>query len=447
MDSQVLFAGLSLLTLPVVAAPYTDAGPAVVQVHVYGTLKKPLAGEQTVDYHDRGTGFLVSPNGLILSAGHNIPDRSLFDEDGFYVEGFFPAKDEDALTTVEPPVELEVIVATQSPYDVALLRIKSAGTVTPFLRLCDGYQKGVKTDFEVLGYQGGDRFLTSNFGPVMAGAGATSNILVQMPLNKGNSGGPIFNERGMVFGIAIGEKTVNSERMQLASMVVPMAKVMKTLGDKSKPLAGVSYDPDCQKTLNSQLVTDMVEPIAMHDIRFMVAPREDHQLGDSVISAPTGYRFVGTKGVTLDRPKAQVRAEVSVDGDSVLLKGSHQGTNPRYINAKVRVVLEQTAERTATPVRRVQSFPYSHTLDEHTLGITRKDFRSTIPAPQGFVFEEIVKLEYVSLNHSPSRGATLEIVANGSAIELAYSLESGPSDDKWKGWIDAFVTAKLKPID
>lgn len=179
MRKQLLWTALALPALTAQGEPYNDAGPAVIQIHVYGTLKQPLPGQQTVDFHERGTGFLVSPDGLVLSAGHNIPDSALFDEDGFHVEGYFPAKDDDALSAVDPPVQLEVITATQSPYDVSLLRIKGLNTVKPFLRLCDAYRKGVKTDFEVLGYQGGDSLLTSNYGPVMAGAGATSNILVK----------------------------------------------------------------------------------------------------------------------------------------------------------------------------------------------------------------------------------------------------------------------------
>lgn len=452
MRKQLLWTALALPALTAQGEPYNDAGPAVIQIHVYGTLKQPLPGQQTVDFHERGTGFLVSPDGLVLSAGHNIPDSALFDEDGFHVEGYFPAKDDDALSAVDPPVQLEVITATQSPYDVSLLRIKGLNTVKPFLRLCDAYRKGVKTDFEVLGYQGGDSLLTSNYGPVMAGAGATSNILVQMPLNKGNSGGPLFNELGMVFGIAIGEKTVGSERMQSTSLAVPMAKVMQTLGDAAKPLAGVSYEPDCTKTLNHQFTVSIQSAIKVGRIPRTVAwenmkhPQIDESKSVKEILPPEGFKVVAYKTIDVDIPDVKTEVHVPEDGRTILVQGTGQGKKlPDSATAKILVILEQAPLDAASPTYRVQTFPYSKTLDTHNFEVTSKTFRDTIPAPEGFVFKEVVKIDYVSLNHSPSKGAKVSVAKDGGALELRYSLQSGPVYDQWRGWIDAYITAKLVP--
>jgi serine protease Do len=456
MFSRLIPAAVALAIMPALGEPYSEAWPAVIQLHVYGTLKEPSPGSSTVDFHERGTGFLVSPDGLVLSAGHNIPNKEMFDEDGFHVEGFFPAKDVDALSAIDPPVQLQVIAATQLPYDVSLLRIKDLGVLKPFLRLCDAYKKDGEPHFQVLGYQGGDRLLTINSGPVMAGAGAVSNIVVQIPLNKGNSGGPIFNELGMVFGIAIGEKTVGGERMQSTSIAVPMAKAIATLGDDAKPLYGVSYDPDCQKKLNPKFTAVLSNPMQIQrdapplgtlppfitDIGLSI-PRPGHGIAQA--TPPTGYRVIQAGGVQFDRPGINGNVSVSDNGHVLTIGGTDIGLTAYIVNSNVSVVLEQVVNENAAPSVQVRTFPYSKTLADHSFNVTSKDFHDTIPAPNGFIFKEVVKIDYESLNHSPSNGAMVSVNSDGSALELTYSLQSGPFYDQWRGWVDAFITAKLAP--
>jgi serine protease Do len=55
----------------------------------------------------------------------------------------------------------------------------------------------------------------------------------------------------------------------------------------------------------------------------------------------------------------------------------------------------------------------------------------------------VVKIDYQSLNHSPSNGAKVQISSTGDALQLTYTLESGPKHDPWNGWIDAYITAKI----
>ncbi|MBV7569641.1 serine protease [Pseudomonas sp. PDM27] len=258
--------------LPAVGLPYDDSGASVIQLHVFGTLKKPLPDTDTIDFHSRGTGFLVSPDGLVLSAGHLIPAESLFDDLGFHIEGYFPVRDDDSFAAVDPPVTLKVIKAKTEPYDVALLRIIDYKILKPFLSLCDAYKKGEKIDFAILGYQGGDRLLTSNWGPIMAGAGAATNIVLQIPLNGGNSGGPLFNEQGKVFGIAIGERTAAGQRMNATALAVPMAKAMATLGDEASGIKGVSYNPDCNINLLPQTVVNISQNLPIVEMTLPPPP-------------------------------------------------------------------------------------------------------------------------------------------------------------------------------
>ncbi|MGE8096622.1 S1 family peptidase [Pseudomonas fluorescens] len=434
--------------------PYSESWASVIQIHVYGILKEPDPVKHTVDYNEHGTGFLVSPDGLVMSAGHNIPTKDKFDEDGFYVEGYFPTKDVDALNAVDPPFQLQVVLATQSPYDVALLQIKNLATVRPFLRLCDSYLKEGHPHFVVLGYQGGGNLLTINEGPVMSGAGTVSNILVQMPLNPGNSGGPIFNEKGMVFGIAIGERTVAGERMESTSLAVPMAKAIATLGDAAKPLIGVSYAPDCQIPLNPQITTVLNEPVQIQRepplggtfppvFGEIQTPRPGH--GTTQTNPPEGFRVIRAGKVQFDRPGINGHVNVSDNGRLLTIGGTDIGDDSYNVNSKVPVLLEQVVNGNSAPYGQVRTFPFSRTLDDHGFNVTSKDFNDTIPAPEGFIFKEVVKIDYESLNHSPSNGATVNINQDGSTLELKYTLQSGPAYDRWRGWIDAFITAKLVP--
>lgn len=454
MFSRLLPVALALAMFPVHADPYTESWPSIILLHVHGTLKKPLPGSETIDFNERGTGFLVSPKGLVLTAGHNIPNKEMFDEDGFHVEGYFPARDVDALGAVDPPVRLQVIKATQSPYDVALLQIADLQTVKPFLRLCDGYKKEGRPEFLVLGYPGGDRQLTVIGGPLSSGAGAATNLIVQIPINPGNSGAPLFNEMGMVFGIAIGERTVAGQRMQLSGLAVPMAKAISTLGEDAKPLIGLSYDPDCLKPLNPKITTALKEQIHIQrqgPVQWGTGPFgnviEIPTVGRGSVQSkvPEGYRVVQTGDVKFDGYGISGEVRVSDNGRLLTIGGSDMGVATHTVNTTVPVVLEQVVNKEIASYSQNRTFPFSRTLDDHGFDVTTKDFSDKIPAPEGFLFKKVMKVDYESLNHSPSNGLKVSVVSDGSALTVNYTLQSGPAYDRWRGWVDAFITATVVP--
>jgi serine protease Do len=446
MFNRLIPAALALAMLPVHADPYGESWPSIILLHVHGTLKQPMPGSETIDFNERGTGFLVSPEGLVLTAGHNIPNKELFDEDGFHVEGYFPARDADALTAVDPPVLLKVIKATQSPYDVALLKIADLQTVKPFLRLCDGYKKEGRPEFLVLGYPGGDRQLTVIGGPLSSGAGAATNLIVQIPINPGNSGAPLFNELGMVFGIAIGERTVAGQRMQLSGLAVPMAKAISTLGEDAKPLIGLSYDPDCQKSLNPKITTAFNDQITIYR-DYLGLWGSDPILGHGTAKSkvPEGYRVVQTGEVEFDGNDIEGDVHVSDDGRLITISGSDVGVDSHTVKTTVPVVLEQVANKNSATNSQNRTFPFSRTLDDHGFDVTTKDFTDKIAAPEGFLFKKVMKIEYESLNHSPSNGLNVSVDSGGAALTVNYTLQSGPAYDRWRGWVDAFITATVVP--
>jgi hypothetical protein len=434
------------------ADTYMDSGPQVIHIHVYGTLKMPLPGSTSLDFHERGTGFIVSPDGLILSAAHLIPDSSLFDKNGYQIIGMLPVRDVDRLNAESPFHTLSVVssISPRPPFDVVLLRMEDAKFPMPYLRLCNGYRKGDGTRFPILGYQGGDYLLTTNWGAVSAGEGAKTNIQIDTDINSGNSGGPIFNEQGMVFGMVIGEKEIDDKRMDNASLVVPMGKIITTLGNSAKELTGKSYEPNCNNLPNQQVTTEIISNVTvdkMTDQRlsYLLPPLRPRTISyvNDMLKAPSGYKWVEVSSASVEG--TNVSSRLVSDGKMVRVKGvTDLEVGVKTANIKLNATLESLPAKPLTkPTTEIRTIPYSKTLKTHSLRVTREKFVDIIPAPQGYIFQDVIKIDYQSINGSPSNGAIAKVSKNGSELELTYTLESGPFYNRWNGWMDAYITVKL----
>ena len=428
---------------------YKQYGTRILHIKVTGTLKNPLPeAPYTYDYIERGTGFLVSPDGLVLTAAHIIPDPSLFDEDGFQIEARMPVLDIDRMNAEPPLYYLEVVSGNspKPPYDAGLLRVKKTKKLWPYLRLCNKYKEGDGIRFAILGYQGGDFLLTTNMGSVSAGAGSHDNIQLDTSINPGNSGGPIFNERGQVFGIAVGIKTINGERMSNASLVVPMDKAIKALGNHAKDIIGVSYDPDCDKMLAQQhIIKRKIETQEDNTIVFNTTPLHHPRKAHAIINAPAGYKWDSSSPISSGGnilSKDDFYTKISEDGVGLRVTSINPTLEP-FIPIEGVVIPVVNLEKSAY-VTDVRTFPFSKTLDTHGFNVKRSDYLDEISAPEGFVFSEVIKVDYQSIKNSPSNGVVVKMVGDGKALQIIYSLESGPFYDRWNGWIDAYITAKIQ---
>ncbi|MBV7569642.1 hypothetical protein [Pseudomonas sp. PDM27] len=165
----------------------------------------------------------------------------------------------------------------------------------------------------------------------------------------------------------------------------------------------------------------------------------------SRIQAPDGYKIVQINNATLVGLPTPFSAQIMDEGREVQIEtGVFYGRDSGWVPSAVNVVVEPLESvPTLAPHSQIRTFSYSKTLDIHESNITRQSFQESIQAPDDYTFKEVLKIDYQSLNKSPSKGAKIEIAKDGKSLLLSYSLESGPHNDRWRGWLDMFITAKL----
>ncbi|RYU91516.1 serine protease [Mucilaginibacter terrigena] len=193
----------------------------------------------------RGTGFALTGNGYIVTNSHVINGA-----DSVYVQN----NEGESFHTK--------VVYTDPLYDVAILQIndpafKNLGAV-PY-----SFKKG-KSDLGeavyTLGYPGDDL----KFGPgaLTAGTGFhgdSTEYELYIPVNPGNSGGPLMDEKGNVIGVITGKQTqasgvafaVKSNYLLKAIQSIPADSLNKTLTLNTKnTLTSLSRTQQIKKLRN-----------------------------------------------------------------------------------------------------------------------------------------------------------------------------------------------------
>src|ERR1700722_4182240 len=208
-------------TPPVITAAdlYKQASPSVVLIEIYD-----LKGEISA----KGSGFLVTAEGAILTNYHVIAHTK---------QATVRLANKDRYDTVE-------VLEIDKRKDIALIEIKGFGL--PYLKL------GRSQDVEV----GETVYSLSNPLGVFQNTlsqGIVSGIRpgdgykyfqVSAPISHGSSGGPIFNSKGEVIGIAV----ATIEEGQNLNFAVPIdyARGMVLSMGSPKSLASV-YEPEPEK--------------------------------------------------------------------------------------------------------------------------------------------------------------------------------------------------------
>ena len=204
----VLPAGTNLPDFSAIAAAY---GPAVVNISVSGTTKaaaldvpgfdedSPFSeffkrfavpaphGNGRVPSHGEGSGFIVSPDGVVLTNAHVVADA-----------------DEVVVKLLDKREFKAKVVGLDRTTDVAVLRI--AAKDLPVVQIGDAQQTRVGEWVLAIGSPFGfENSVTAGIisakSRTLPDEGYVPFMQTDVAINPGNSGGPLFNAKGEVIGI------------------------------------------------------------------------------------------------------------------------------------------------------------------------------------------------------------------------------------------------------
>ncbi len=457
------------------AGAYSDAGPSVVQIHIEGTLKILPDGAKSKFYADDATGFVASPDGMVMTAGHVVPSADDFEPDTLSIEGRFPSEVAfGGLQANDPAVTLRIVKSSRTPHDIGLFKIDNPKKPLKFLRLCD--EVSVEQDLTFLGYLGGLRDLTSRKAYVSGVGADPSPLKIQVPMTKGDSGGPLINSGGGVVAVGIGQLHINHDRVETINLAVWMHHAISAMSPEAKALVGISYDPACGKQLSNPVPPDLnviqldratgvfVNSGQMKTItQSFNAPEgkifseivgtSANTFNDTISVLPSTTAITGNgKTLNLDVqvtgkliPKSTLETVLETFGFQQAMKVASASVNGKIL-AKVQNAPNDAVVASARPDTQLRSFLISRTLDVQGATTTRQSFNDRIDAPAGYRFASVMPVNVVSSSHVSS-ALEASVTEDGTAIRATYSLESGATETPWKAWIDAFVTAALVPKD
>jgi serine protease Do len=200
------------ITLPDFEQIAAQQGPAVVNISVSGTVKTGLSGIQgfpqvdpsdpfyeffrhfqapapqnNVPTHGLGSGFIVSPDGVILTNAHVVADA-----------------DEVIVKLTDKREFKAKVIGLDKPSDVAVLKIKASDL--PYVKIGDPQQVRVGEWVVAIGSPFGfENSVTAGIVSAKSRSLPDDNYVpflqTDVAINPGNSGGPLFDLNGEVIGI------------------------------------------------------------------------------------------------------------------------------------------------------------------------------------------------------------------------------------------------------
>lgn len=190
-----------------------------------------LAWGISVPFRNQGTGFIVSADGLIVTASHIVRDAR------------------DVTVRLRDRREFEAkLVGTDPVTDIAVLRIDAAHL--PVIRLGDAQQLQVGDPVLAIGSpfgleQSATQGIVSGMDRSLPGEPAVPYIQTDAAMNPGSSGGPLFDACGAVVGISaqIYSRTGGFQGLSFAIPIKVAQKVVReiaTRGRAAHALLGVS---------------------------------------------------------------------------------------------------------------------------------------------------------------------------------------------------------------
>lgn len=429
------------------AGTYYTQGASVVRIRIAGTLKTPPK-DRSIDYEEFATGFVVSNDGLVLSAGHIIPSADLFVEGRYTLEAMFPRLQSGAMAVIDPAVPLTLVKATTAADDVSLLRLADASSSRPLL-MCDAAEPG--QPLRVLGYPAGEPVLEMGPGLMRKPAFQHQPMVMSTPINPGDSGAPVFNDADFVIGIALGGPSEQGARQEGRTFALPIRYALDAVAPELDAARAMNYANDCHAVPATRPTQTS---LAAQEVR----GGGSTSLGTAQLLAPKGFRFVAVlaaKGVALmqdQRLPFTPKVSVAVPSDNVRLSNDGASATVEFDSAQLRngpllnYIVPVELQPSAPPDSgRIQAFHLSRLQDAHEVNVTRRSYTDVFEAPSGFVFEEVLRFTEISRNHVPML-APPQISEDRRSVTIRYAIESGPFYDRWRGWLDATVGMKLRAV-
>ncbi|RDS80584.1 DegQ family serine endoprotease [Dyella monticola] len=304
-----------------------DPGQAEIFRRFFGMPMFPSPEEQA--HTSLGSGFIISSDGYILTNNHVVDHADVVT---------VRLQDRRTLTAK--------VVGTDPTYDIALLKVNAGGSL-PTVTIGDSRQLkpgqwvlaiGSPFGFDYTVTQG----IVSAVGRSL-GAGdqpSTSFIQTDVPINRGNSGGPLFNLQGQVVGI---NSQIYSDTggYQGIAFSIPIDLVMnavdqlKTKGYVTRGMLGVEIKPIDDDVVKALKLGSAKGAIVVSVTPDSAAQKAGLQSGD-IILAYNGHDIVQGSDlpplVAMTKPGTSVPVEIMRDGSEKTLNATI-GTMPRNGNA------------------------------------------------------------------------------------------------------------------
>ncbi|MBI3479980.1 MAG: DegQ family serine endoprotease [Nitrosomonadales bacterium] len=237
-----------LITLPDFAEIASQQGPAVVNISVSGSVKSGFSGfpqmdpndpfyeffrrfqppvpQNSVPTHGLGSGFIVSPDGVVLTNAHVVSDA-----------------DEVIVKLTDKREFKAKVTAIDKPSDVAVLKIDAKNL--PTVKIGDPQRARVGEWVIAIGSPFGfENTVTAGIisakSRSLPDEGYVPFLQTDVAVNPGNSGGPLFNMSGEVIGInsQIYSRSGGYQGLSFAIPIDVAMKVERQLLDHGKVSRG-----------------------------------------------------------------------------------------------------------------------------------------------------------------------------------------------------------------
>jgi serine protease Do len=318
------------VTLPDFEKIAAQQGPSVVNISVSGTVKTRFSGLPQMDpndpfyeffrrfqapapqgnmpTHGLGSGFIVSPDGVILTNAHVV------------------AGADEVIVKLTDKREFKAkVIGLDKPSDIAVLKIDASGL--PAVRIGDPQQVRVGEWVVAIGSPFGfENSVTAGIVSAKSRSLPDENYVpflqTDVAINPGNSGGPLFDLNGEVIGIN-SQIYSQSGGYQGLSFSIPIDVAMKAErqlldhGKVSRGRLGVTIQEVNQELANSFGLTKSAGALVSSVEKGSPAEKAGIEVGDVIL------KFNG-KEVTSSRDLPSMVAD-TVPGETAKLEVWHDG--------------------------------------------------------------------------------------------------------------------------